>query len=77
MKIYVFCSAAHLNDECADIMDVQVFTEESAAKNYLDKTIAELTSEEGGWTSFSNRPNHFQLTDGDEEYVAYVTEREV
>lgn len=77
MKVYVFCSAAHFNDECTDIMDVQVFTSKEEAVAYLEQAIAEHTSEEGGWTIFSKRPLHYQLTDGDEEYVAYVTERNI
>lgn len=77
MEVYVFVSAAHFNDECTDIMDVQVFTSKVEALNHLEKTIDEHTSEEGGWTVFSKRPMHYQLTDGDEEYVAYVTERKI
>lgn len=77
MKIYVFCSAAHFNDECTDIMDVEVFTSETSAKAYLEKAVAQQTSDDEGWIVFSKRPMHYQLTHGDEEYVAYVTEREI
>lgn len=77
MTIYVFVSAAHLNDECTDIINVQVFANAHEAIGHLNRTIEELTSEEGGWTVFSSSSRHYQLTDGDQEYVAYVTEREI
>lgn len=77
MEVYVFVSAAHFNDECTDIMDVQLFATEAEAVKYLEDTVAEHTLEEGGWSVFSKRQRHYQLTDGDEEYVAYVTEREI
>ena len=77
MKVYVYCSAAHFNDECTDIKDVQVFLTETEAVDYLNNTILQLTSEEGGWTILSKFDHHYQLTDGDEEYVAFVTDREL
>lgn len=77
MKVYIYVSAAHFNDECTDIMDVQVFTNAHEAIGHLNRTIEDLTSEEGGWKVFSSSSRHYQLTDGDEEYVAYVTEREI
>lgn len=77
MKIYVFMSAAHFIEECTDIMDVQVFTTEEAAVKYLEDTVADHISEEGGWTIFSKLPKHYQLTCNNEEYVACVAEREI
>lgn len=77
MKVYVFTSAAHFNDECTDIMDVQLFTTEDEAIKYLEKTVDEYLSEDYGWEVFSKRPRHYQLIRGDSEYVAYVTEREI
>lgn len=77
MKVYVYASAAHFNDECTDIMDVQLFTTEEEAVDYLESIIKAHIAEENGWTIFSKRPRHYQLIDGSEEYVAYITEREL
>lgn len=77
MKVYIYVSAGHCNDESTDIINVQAFTNEEDAVNHLNQTYAELTSDEGGWTMLTRLPRHFQLTDGDDEYVAYVAEREI
>lgn len=77
MKVYVFVSAANFIFEPTDIMDTQVFLSEKEAVDYLENQISELTTEEGGWELSSKRPRHYQLNDGDMEYVAYVAEREI
>lgn len=77
MKVYIYVSAAHFSGECTDLIDVQAFTSKVDAVSHFNKTIETLTSEEGGWSVFSQQPLHIQLTDGDEEYVAYVAECEI
>lgn len=77
MKVYVFVSAASFTFEATDIVDVQVFTTEAEAVKHLEDTVSEHLSEEGEWEICSKRPRTYQLTCGDGEYVAYVTEREI
>lgn len=77
MKVYVLTSAAQFNNEFTDIMDVQVFANAHEAIGHLNRTIEDLTSEEGGWTVFSSSSRHYQLTDGDEEYVVSLEECEL
>lgn len=77
MKIYVFVSAMKAEYEHLDVMDVQLFATEPEAIKYLEETVVEHTSDEGGWDIDETRPNCYYLTDGGDEYVAYVEEREI
>lgn len=77
MKLYVYASAYACSDDVMDINYTKIFTTLTDALEHFEKSLSELTSEEGGWHLYSRSERHANLTDGDDEVVMMIEEHDI